>query len=156
MAKILVISDTHHNINNAIELIEKINPEYIIHLGDMIIDCEDLLSIFPRKKFIFVKGNNDLFNNDPLFPYERCFTLYNKRFFICHGHTYNVKRDLSLLLRKAKNENCDIVLFGHTHKAFIQKSPFIILNPGSYSSYGIIDIDNDKISANVFDFQGDN
>lgn len=153
MAKILVISDTHHNINNAIELIEKINPEYIIHLGDMIIDCEDLLTIFPRKKFIFVKGNNDFFNNDPLFPYERCFTLYNKKFFICHGHKYNVKRDLSMLLKKAKEENCDIVLFGHTHKKYLGLSPLVILNPGSYESYAIIEITDDKIKAEVFDFQ---
>ena len=142
--KILVISDTHGRIMNAVRLLESGAYDYCIHLGDMVRDCEDLESIFPRQKFIFVKGNNDFWTRDASFPDERIFSLGEKKFFICHGHKFNVKSSLALLKKKAMENECDIVLFGHTHQKFLEEGKLLVMNPGSYESYGVITIDDDK------------
>ena len=140
--KILVISDTHGQIMNAVKLLETKNFDYCIHLGDMVRDCEDLESIFPRQKFIFVKGNNDPWTRDASFPDERTFTLGGKKFFICHGHKFHVKSSLALLKTTAMKKECDIVLFGHTHKDYIEEDSLVVMNPGSRYTYGEITIDD--------------
>jgi len=152
--KYLVISDTHGFLNNAINIIEKLKPDFVLHLGDMLADCEDLEAIFPRQKFIFVKGNNDYWARNSLFPDERVFVIENKNFFVCHGHKYHVKSGTELLRKKAKEINADIVLYGHTHvKKLEYDGDTIIMNPGSVKSYGLITIDNDKINAEIKDYE---
>ena len=149
--KYLIISDTHGNITYAINAIEKLKPDYCIHLGDMVEDCEDLERIFPRQKFIFVKGNNDYWIRNNSFPDERVFTLEGKTFFICHGHKYHVKGGTEYLKREAKQINADIVLYGHTH---IQKhendNDMVIINPGARDKYAVITIKNDDINVELF------
>lgn len=148
--KFLVISDTHGHIINAVELIESEKPDYVIHLGDMVDDCEDLERIFPRQKFIFVKGNNDFWTRDGRFPEERVFSICDKKFFVCHGHKFHVKGGLYALTARARSENADIVLYGHTHAKYLDIGDMIIMNPGSYSSCGIIEIsDNGEIKAEL-------
>jgi len=141
--KILVISDTHGQIMNAVNLIKKGTYDYCIHLGDVVRDCEDLESIFPRQKFIFVKGNNDFWTRDASFPDERTFTLGGKKFFICHGHKFNVKSSLALLKSTAIKKECDVVLFGHTHKSYLEDGSLTVMNPGCVKSYGEIIIDDE-------------
>ena len=146
----LVLSDTHGRINKAIETIETQKCDYCIHLGDMVQDCEDLQSIFPKQKFIFVKGNNDFWTHSPDFPDLRVFTLENKRFFVCHGHKFHVKQDLYGLIGAAKKENADIVLFGHTHRQLYEEhGEMKIINPGAYDGYAIITIDGENIACEV-------
>lgn len=147
--KFLVISDTHGYINNAVNIIESEKPDYVIHLGDMAADCEDLESIYPRQKFIFVKGNNDFWLKDAQFPNERIFTICNKKFFICHGHKYHVKQGLFMLKAKAKAEKADIVLYGHTHVKYLEEREMLIMNPGAHLTYGIITIQNDDVKAEL-------
>ena len=148
--KILVISDTHSCIDYAIGALEKEKCDWCIHLGDMVRDCEDLESIFPRQKFIFVKGNNDFWVNSSMFPDERFFELGGKKFFICHGHKYGVKSSPEFLKAHAKSLGADICLFGHTHQKFLDDtcSP-LMLNPGSKGNYGIIIIENGDIYAEL-------
>lgn len=149
--KILVISDTHGQIMNAVKLIQNKKYDYCIHLGDVVRDCEDLESIFPRQKFIFVKGNNDSWTRDASFPDERTFTLDAKKFFICHGHKFHVKSSLALLKSTAIKKECDIVLFGHTHREYIEEGALTVMNPGSRYTYGEITIDDDtgNIEASI-------
>jgi hypothetical protein len=99
----------------------------------MVRDCEDLESIFPRQKFIFVKGNNDPWTRDASFPDERAFTLGGKKFFICHGHKFHVKSSLALLKRIAQEKECDIVLFGHTHKAYIENDGLSLYGTNNFN-----------------------
>lgn len=141
--KILVISDTHGQIMNAVKILKNNKYDYCIHLGDVVRDCEDLESIFPRQKFIFVKGNNDFWTRDSSFPDERTFSLGEKKFFICHGHKFNVKSSLALLKSTAMKKECDVVLFGHTHKAYMENDALVVMNPGSNCSYGEITIDHE-------------
>ena len=151
--KYLVISDTDNSIGNAVDLIEKLKPDYCIHLGDMIRDCEELEIIFPRQKFIFVKGNNDWMKNSA-FPEDRFFELDGKKFFLCHGHRFHVKSGVEYLKSHAKKLGADIVLFGHTHSRHIEwDEDMLIMNPGSTSGYGIISIDNGKVQAQIKDYE---
>lgn len=146
--QILVISDTHYTISPAKELIERLNPDYVLHLGDMCEDSRALENAFPRKIIVSVKGNNDFF--DKQYPGERFFELCGKKIFMCHGHKYNVKSSLLPITYKGKELGADIVLFGHTHRTYLEEyEGMTIMNPGSVASYGIIEIDNDKICARV-------
>ena len=146
--KILVLSDTHHMISNAVSLIERLNPDYIIHLGDMCEDCHRLEDMFPRKLIISVMGNNDFF--DRSYPLERCFELGGKKIFMCHGHKYNVKSSLLRLIYKGKELGADIILYGHTHVSYIDDDgSLLIMNPGSVGTYGIIEINEGKIEAKI-------
>ena len=150
--KYLVISDTHGYISSAVDLIENLKPDYCIHLGDMVSDCEELEYIFPKQKFIFVKGNNDFWTRNNLFPDEKFFNLEGKNFFLTHGHKYHVKGGLELLKKTASEKNADIVLYGHTHvKNLVWDNNTLILNPGSRTSYGIIEIKDGKVSAELCD-----
>ena len=58
--KILVITDTHRQVNNAKKVLFD-NPDItnVIHLGDLVRDAEQLQEEFPDKAFHIVKGNND-------------------------------------------------------------------------------------------------
>ncbi|MBQ4630793.1 MAG: metallophosphoesterase [Clostridia bacterium] len=147
--KILVISDTHGYIGNAVEAIENEKCDFCIHLGDMAADCEELELIFPRQRFIFVKGNNDFFVRGSQFPDERVFELGGKKFFVCHGHKYHVKSGLFALKKKAAEEGADIVLYGHTHRSFLETEPVLIMNPGASLSYGVITINDGKIESRL-------
>jgi len=148
--KILVVSDTHGYIGNTVSLIEEINPDYIIHLGDMASDCDELRAIYPLKRIICVLGNNDFFCN--AYPLDRIADIGNKVIYMCHGHKYNVKSGLNLLKKTAKEKNADIVLFGHTHKAYLEQTDkMLIMNPGSTTTYGLICIENENVTAKVYD-----
>ena len=150
--KILVISDTHGHINQATETIKNLKHDYCIHLGDMVQDCEDLESIFPKQKFIFVKGNNDFWVRDGRFPTERCFTLCDKTFFVCHGHKFHVKDGLYALKAEAAKNNADIVLYGHTHSKYLEEdNGIVIMNPGSVYSYGLITIEGGEVYAGLYE-----
>lgn len=152
--KLLVISDTHHTIENAVNLIKKHNPDYVLHLGDMCADCAELQRIFPNKIILSVMGNNDFPQRYPDIPYERTFSLGGKKFFMCHGHKYNVKFGLERLYFKSGEIDADIVLFGHTHGKYLEKdNGRIFMNPGSVRSYGIIEIENGKTSARLENYE---
>jgi len=146
--EILVISDTHNAVSNAVNLIKRLNPDYVIHLGDMCEDCKKLEQLFPRKVIISVKGNNDFF--DKSYPLERCFELGGKKIFMCHGHKYNVKMSLMPLIYKGKELEADIVLFGHTHCSFLEDVDGItVMNPGSIGTYGILSLNDGKVKASI-------
>ena len=100
--KLLVISDTHHNIENAVSLVNNHKPDYLIHLGDMCEDCERLQDFFPRLVIISVIGNNNYKTAYPDYPLERVFELGGKKIFMCHGHKYHVKLGIFSLVLRAK------------------------------------------------------
>lgn len=47
MKRILVLSDSHGNVNNMVTAVGRLHPDMIIHLGDCWADAEQLHRKFP-------------------------------------------------------------------------------------------------------------
>ncbi|MCF0120007.1 MAG: metallophosphoesterase, partial [Oscillospiraceae bacterium] len=138
--KILVLSDSHRNVENIKLAISLTGPDLVLHLGDHITDCATLNLAFPQIPVRCVGGNCDRGNhleNDE-------FVIEGKRFFMTHGHNYGVKFSLKSLVNNAMARGADIVLYGHTHvRHYEEYEGLHILNPGSCQrelNVGIIDI----------------
>ena len=70
------------------------------------------------------------------------------KIFLTHGHLYDVKRGLSSIKEIGKKLNASLVVFGHTHKPYIEKDEDMTLfNPGATEDgrYGIIILENGNI-----------
>ncbi|MGI6777688.1 MAG: metallophosphoesterase family protein [Acetivibrionales bacterium] len=155
--KILVISDTHGDIDKAREIIkENDGVNLIIHLGDYFRDAEKLSTFFPDIPIEYIYGNSDFMIGDV--PGEKILEFQGKRILITHGHRYSVKWGYDKLYRKAEEMNVDILLFGHTHVAdMVQKAGYCLLNPGSISdprddsseSYAIIEVDSKGVNPRL-------
>lgn len=147
MTRILVFSDTHGDIKMCEEIINRIPCDLILHAGDINRDAKELIQKFPDKEIHFVQGNNDFFDS---VPYDEIVEAGGKRIFLTHGHNYKVKyeTDYRTLAKQAKDNNCDIAVFGHTHSEFAGETDGIkLLNPGSVrfgETYGVIEIDGEK------------
>ena len=149
MKKIIIISDTHGNAKGISELLPLIaENDYLIHLGDGAGDLREIRALYPDKVY-FCGGNCDFFS-----AYPDCgeLEIEKLKIFYCHGHRYDVKRELLSLALEAKRRDCDIALYGHTHMAKITEMEGVMLiNPGSlrYScgkggSYCYLVINGDK------------
>ena len=127
--KVLVVSDTHGHLGNFDKVIQKHkDAELIIHLGDV---CNDEFEINHKVKcpVLYVRGNND-WSYD--LPEKRIFSICGHKIFATHGHRYRVSYGLDTLVYSAMEQECDIVLFGHTHVPLIRREYyFTIVNPGS-------------------------
>ena len=155
--KILVISDTHGDIEKAEEVIRKNKDiSLIIHLGDYFRDAQKLSGMFPEIPVEYIYGNSDFIIEDT--PAEKMLEYKGKRIFITHGHRYSVKWDYDKLYKKAEEMNADLLLFGHTHVAdIVEKEAYFVVNPGSISdprdnsdeSYAKIDIDEEEIKPRL-------
>lgn len=120
--KICVCSDNHGDMQS-LETIKNDNPccDYYFHLGDSHFDEETL------RPFISVEGNNDW---EGIFPNKRIIELNNHRILLIHGDGYTYA--VSGLANKAIHENCDVIMFGHTHEFFDEEYKGIrLINPGS-------------------------
>jgi putative phosphoesterase len=155
--RILVLSDTHGDIDKAEKVIRKSNGiNLIIHLGDYFRDAQKLSSMFPDIPIEYIYGNSDFMIDDV--PAEKVLEFKGKKIFITHGHRYSVKWDYDRLCEKAEEMGVDLLLFGHTHvAAMLKKNAYFIVNPGSISSprddssesYAIIDINDEKVEPKL-------
>lgn len=150
--KIIVVSDTHGNYLAPLEFIEESGAELLIHLGDEIADAR-LLELVSPVPVIKVPGNCDPAATEPR---ELLESIAGKSFYITHGDIYRVKNGLDRLGAKAAALKADVALFGHTHKATIQKQDGVLLvNPGTLmagndsKSYAILTVTAATISAEI-------
>ena len=129
--KILIISDTHGSHKNFDRVIEKERPlDMLIHLGDVEGD-EDYIPAVADCPVHMVSGNND-YNLD--LPAQDIFNIGDYKVLVVHGHTFYVYRGVERLKQYALQNSIDIVMFGHTHKPYIEIDEDVtILNPGSVS-----------------------
>lgn len=150
--RILVTSDTHgdfFSLNQAIN--EQKSAEVIIHCGDSKDEVQRIKELYKDKAVYAVRGNCDFcspLNNTELI------TIEGKKIFITHGHLYNAKMTLYSLCCAAREQDADIVVFGHTHNALNEYDDGLyILNPGSLhgynASYAYIDITDKGIMTNI-------
>ncbi len=123
--KILVISDSHGLSNNQ-ELIEFENCDVNIHAGDSQLMMKDS----DMKNFdVKVRGNCDFDQN---YEISEVFLAENTKFFVTHGHYYDVNFSLVQLQNEAKLNQADIAVYGHTHVLnATYDAGLLTLNPGS-------------------------
>lgn len=137
---VVVISDTHKNISNAIDIINTVKPDYVLHLGDIEEDCDLLKHIFDKTDIIGVSGNCD-WGGLSVSPTERMLDIGGVKILMCHGHTYSVKSGYDRLVAAARAKGAHIALFGHTHTpVYDHLGDVAILNPGTTDTFGLINI----------------
>ncbi len=158
--RIGVISDTH--IPERAKVIPQAiledfkNVDMIIHVGDLVeLSVMDKLSAV-CKNVLAVYGNMDPYEVRKKLPEREIIKIGKYKIGIMHGN--GVPFRLIEFLRQAfKNDEVDLIIFGHSHKPLFEKNGDILFfNPGSptdkifspYNSYGIIEI-NDKIEAKI-------
>lgn len=150
--KILVVSDTHRKDDNLkLVLSEECPLDMLIHLGDAG-GSEHFIPdwVNPECRMEMVLGNNDFFSR---LDREREIDIAGHKAFITHGHYYGVSMGPEGLVDEAKSRGCDIAMYGHTHRPFLDVIDGVtVLNPGSLSyprqegrrpSYMIIHVDAD-------------
>jgi len=148
--KILLISDTHGDtslLTNVILPKYKNEVQMAIHLGDFAADLLDMQPIYPNLPMVGVGGAFEMKEKT-----ERTLIVgstIKRRVLIMHGHTVNVKFDLSRIAYYAQEKNVDACFFGHTHIATqFTKSGIFFMNPGSlteprgakHGSFGMVSI----------------
>jgi putative phosphoesterase len=154
--RIGVVSDSHGNLKSLEKAVNAIgNAAVIFHLGDYV---EDAMAIkqWTDVPVISLLGNMDFENpNGHLLVKTQ---IAGKTIMACHGHKYGVKSGLGTLYSKGKEENAEIVLYGHTHVPVIKETGGIfIMNPGALAyarpggeeTYGIISIDKNQIDGEI-------
>ncbi len=159
MKKIVVVSDTHGNYRNfSAALKQHKDADCIIHAGDGASDIQDL-EMYEKalfKKLVFVGGNCDIHG---IHERVKLVEIDGIRIFVAHGDRFEVKTDKTVIAKAAKEENCQVAIFGHSHIRYCDTVDGVfLLNPGSCDiqgdhtppSYAVMTIDNGKISAEVF------
>ena len=146
--KILVVSDTHGRNEALKELLGRVKPiDMLIHCGDAE-GSEDYIRTVAECPVHIVSGNNDFFSE---LPKEEEFCIGKYHVLLTHGHYYYISMGTEMLKEDARARGFNLVMFGHTHRPYLEQDPDItILNPGSLSyprqegrrpSYIMIDID---------------
>ncbi|MDQ0220142.1 metallophosphoesterase [Peribacillus cavernae] len=156
--KVLIMSDSHgltHEIN-LIKERHRDEVEAMIHCGD----SELPMTTTEMEGFLAVRGNCDY---DKTYPDERFEEINGLRFFITHGHLYNVKMTLMNLGYKSEESNAKIVCFGHSHIAGSELvDDKIFINPGSIrqprgthdKTYTILEDVAGETKVTFFDLEG--
>ena len=149
---ILVLSDSHGNVENMVRAVELTDPRMILHLGDCWNDGVRLHDRFPAIEFHQVPGNCDFRPGEEA---EKLLMTADKRILMCHGHTRAVKQSLMAAGYAAEEQAADLFLFGHTHRPFVDwRGKCLFVNPGSIGdrlrpSYALARIESGQVRADL-------
>src|SRR5699024_5797868 len=125
MKKVIIMSDTHGLVHEITEIRDKHEADKVIHCGDSELYKEDTV----LEGAIVVEGNCDQshqFNNEEIIEID------GLRFYVTHGHLYQVKQQLMTLSCRASEMKADIVCFGHSHIVYAEQDDHhLYINPGS-------------------------
>ncbi len=129
--KVLIVSDTHGRHGNLDAVLEHEGKiDTLLHLGDLE-DDEHYIEAIAEWPVHMLSGNNDYFS---YLPGEKEIRIGKYKIFMTHGHQYYVSMNTRRLREEAKRRGVDIVMFGHTHKPYIDVEGDVkVLNPGSLS-----------------------
>lgn len=155
--KILVFSDSHNHSEAMLQVLSKCPCDLVFFLGDGLNDVADIQRYHPSLPIAFVPGNCDFAAG------SRPLTIITEeagiRFLLTHGHQFHVKSGLTELKKYASDHQIDVVLFGHTHHAFLaREGNRFFMNPGSIGkisaplfrlTYGIITICQGKCDCTL-------
>ena len=149
--KILVFSDSHGHTQPMLDAVFDEDPQLVLHLGDHTRDCAALIEAYPRIPVRSVRGNCDGRAKEP--DWDE-FVIQGKRVFMTHGHLYGVKTGLASVLNTAFLRNADILLYGHTHRAFQTTAEgLLVVNPGSVGmgqkTYAVLELEHDAVNCKI-------
>ena len=149
----LIFSDSHGKRKYIAEAVKRQvrKPDAILYLGDGLSDIGDRWEDIP---VIRVRGNCDW--HVPAEPVRDLETLSfeGHRLLLTHGHLYGAKSGVGGLLRAAKENGADLVLFGHTHRQELltfpdegTEKPIYLFNPGSVAAgdFGTLRLTPDSV-----------
>ena len=126
---IAVFSDTHGSTALMREAVRRFRPDVIIHLGDHDRDAEILRLDFPEIPLYVVSGNCDFGSRGLL---ADVVPLGPVKAYITHGHRYNVDWGVDSLVYAAQERDCQLALYGHTHRPDSQEIGGVkVVNPGT-------------------------
>lgn len=135
--KIVLTSDNHGRKDLLDFIVSKENADYYLHAGDSEMSQELI------NPFITVRGNRD----HKSLPTFREINIDGVKIFLTHSHLYNFKE----LLKIAKLNKIDVVVYGHTHIYKAEQIDGIwFVNPGSLArprggnpkTYAVMSINN--------------
>ncbi len=158
--KILLFSDSHGIIENLLYVIDKENPDLVFHMGDLVGDARLVSRAYPNLPWHIVAGNCDGWCS---YPEVEEVTVSGVRFFLTHGHRFDVKRGLDQLCVTGLERNADVVCFGHTHNPIVNRiqNTMWMINPGTaggicnHATYGMISIDEKNINVEIKEISKD-
>lgn len=127
-----VLSDTHGSVSAIEACLSKMRDvQLILHAGDYFEDAQKIAAKLGIK-VVGVTGNCDYMVKGPS---EEMVMAGGRRIYLTHGHQYQVKRDLFLLIKRARTLRADVAVFGHTHVPTVfQRDGILFINPGSPQS----------------------
>lgn len=155
MKKLLIISDTHENIDYLKHVLKsEPNNDFIFHLGDNYEDMMNVKSLWKNSILYRVPGIfHPKYFSGELSKIE-IVAIENWNFLLVH----NIDDIHSV------SNRIDFYCFGHTHhREFIKKDSNYFINPGhlkqkfhrnAYASYIVAEIFQDKISIKFYNMDG--
>ena len=151
--KVGILSDPHREIelqNEAIEHLKASGAEYLLHLGDFVL--EENLKSLKDSNLVYraVFGNND----NHLSNLSATYNIYKEPYYL---KIKDVKFKMMHLPYYLSSDS-DIVLFGHTHKFHCEfKGSSLFLNPGEVcarekplSEHALLEVSEDKFVVKYF------
>lgn len=154
----LIVSDSH-GLTTELEALKKQykdDVDVMIHCGDSELSMQHA----ELHGFEVVKGNCDFGGT---FPNEIVKEVGGTRFFVTHGHLYNIKMTLQTLLYRAKEVEANVACFGHSHVMGAEMIDGILfINPGSIllprsrkeKTYAILEVKEKEAEVTFFDLEG--
>ncbi|MCP8967347.1 metallophosphoesterase family protein [Ectobacillus ponti] len=156
--KVLIVSDSHGSTAELEQLkaLHQQEAELMIHCGDSELgEADEALA-----GYTVVRGNCDWRGS---FPNEIITEAGGLRFFVTHGHLYNIKMTLQTLLYKAMEQGARVACFGHSHVLGAEViNGVLLLNPGSIllprgrkeKTYALLECKNGVIQVQFRELNG--
>lgn len=137
----MLFSDSHGDKKAVAYILDNYQKtcDMAVFCGD---GCQDVIDKI-KIPLVMVKGNNDSaflnVKNDKGAKLQKLddvvfFNAFGKKIMVTHGHLYGLYTNVNALLKTAKLNTCDIVIFGHLH-VLCDKTYFNtrLISPGSCS-----------------------
>jgi len=134
--KITILGDTHIRLFEELPkdmLKEIFDSDWVIHVGDYTsLDVLDGLIKAKGERFIGVYGNADPQSIRDKVQFRKILKIFDKKIGIIHPANGGPEEFVETkVLAEFKNENIDIIIYGHTHDPKIMyKGKILIINPG--------------------------
>jgi hypothetical protein len=153
--RIGVISDTHGRLDP--EIVERFaDVDHIIHAGD--VGSPYVLQQLSRvARVTAVAGNTDAGGLASELPHEARGAIGEIRFIVCHDKRHLLQRHVD-----PAREGIDLVVTGHTHKAFVDWVDGVLyLDPGAAGAssprrrtVAIVEVDRDGLDPHIVEVDG--